>query len=258
MYYLETLKNYIHLFGWRAILYALKTKINRSPFEVEARYTNVKFPFYLRLNTSDIAAAQQVFLNDEYKFNTSRSPESIVDAGANVGLTSIYFANKYPDAKIFAIEPESSNYEMLKKNTEPYSNITAIHGALWKDNEKIQLIDPGLDKWGFQIQESDAAGTSNVCETVEAMTVDAIMEKIGVNSIDLLKIDIEGAEKEVFENAENWIDSVGILIVELHDGEKTGCSRSFYNATNGFNEEWRIGENVYLINTKYIQAKPNS
>ena len=64
------------------------------------------------------------------------------------GFASIYFANKYPGAKIIAIEPEQSNFELLKDNIAPYPNIIPIQAALWHKNEEINLIDPGLGKSG--------------------------------------------------------------------------------------------------------------
>ena len=79
------------------------------------------------------------------------------------------------------------------------------------------------------------------------MTIDTIMEEHRIDFIDILKIDIEGAEREVFGDASLWIGKVDALIVELHEQMKPGCNRSFYNATNGFDEEWHQGENEYLV-----------
>jgi hypothetical protein len=78
------------------------------------------------------------------------------------------------------------------------------------------------------------------------MTVDTIMREHGIDHIDVLKVDIEGAEREVFRDPSSWIDKVDTLIVELHERLKLGCNRSFYNGTNGFDDEWVQGENVYL------------
>ena len=88
--------------------------------------------------------------------------------------------------------------------------------------------------------------SKNIEHLVEAYTVDTLIEKFKLGKIDILKIDIEGAEKEVFENTEKWINDVDSLIVELHDRMKEGCSRVFYNNTSGFKYEWVKGENIYL------------
>ena len=70
-------------------------------------------------------------------------PPVIIDAGANVGLSAVFYANRFPNARIIAIEPEPSNYEMLKRNVVPYSNVTPVQAALWKENGPLRLFDTG-------------------------------------------------------------------------------------------------------------------
>jgi len=76
--------------------------------------------------------------------------------------------------------------------------------------------------------------------------MDSVIDEYRLDKIDILKIDIEGAEKEVFADTSSWIEKVDAIIVELHEHMKSGCVRSFYNGSNGFEHEWRKGENVYL------------
>lgn len=85
-----------------------------------------------------------------------KSPRVIVDAGANIGLTSVFYSNKYPRAKIFAIEPEPSNFELLKKNTASYTNVVRIQAALLRENEPVGFFDPGAGFWGFRTAESES------------------------------------------------------------------------------------------------------
>jgi FkbM family methyltransferase len=193
-----------------------------------------------------------VFLLQEYDFDVSRAPRTIVDAGANIGLASIYFANRYPDAKIIAIEAERSNFEVLQRNVSPYANIVPVHAALWSENGSIDLVDPGLGKWGFMTQRADGSEKTygRVVHAVRAMTVDAVLKEHGVDRLDILKIDIEGAEREVFRDPSSWIGKVDALIVELHERMKSGCNRNFYNGSNGFDDEWLQGENVYLTRSR--------
>jgi FkbM family methyltransferase len=187
-------------------------------------------------------------VNRGYDFDASPHPEIIIDAGANIGLASIYFANKFPDAKIFAIEPEESNFKLLQKNSAPYKNIIPLQAALWNRNEEICVIDSGLGKWGFMTEEKMADGDRkrNFCHYIKGKTVDSIMRDYSVQRIDILKIDIEGAEKEVFSDTSSWIEKVDAIIIELHERMKAGCIGSFYNGAKGFDHEWRLGENVYL------------
>lgn len=154
-----------------------------------------------------------------------------MDAGANIGMTSIYYANKFPKARIIAVEPEPSNFRELLNNVAPYPNITPIQAALWNrdcqlnlDSPKIE--SPGFDKFRFQVREK---GTI----PVPGMTMRTLMKKVGLNSIDLLKMDIEGAEIEAFENCD-WIDTVQAIAIELHDAIRPGGTAALNRVTKGF------------------------
>ena len=76
--------------------------------------------------------------------------------------------------------------------------------------------------------------------------------EIGRRHVDILKIDIEGAEKEVFADPSLWIDKTKSIIIELHERMKPGCNRSFYRGSEGFDDEWSIGEKVYLSKAGYL------
>jgi Methyltransferase FkbM domain len=86
---------------------------------------------------------------------------------------------------------------------------------------------------------------------VRAVTIDEIIKEFGLGRIDLLKIDVEGSEKEIFDNSEAWISSVDVICVELHDRFKAGCSRSFFTAVTDFTIELRRNEDVLV-------ARPDS
>ena len=250
---LRKIRMYLAVAGLPGILAAAKAGATNSVVRLRLKKRDLKHPIQLRIPSSDVPTYRQVFIDREYAFHTEKTPEVIIDAGANIGLASVYFANKYPDAKIIAIEPEQSNFELLKENTSPYPNIIPVQAALWNRNEEINLVDPGLGKWGFMTDEKKPSGKSpdNVCHTVKALTVDRIIEDYGLKRVNILKVDIEGAEKEVFSDTSAWIGSVDSIIVELHERMKPGCNRSFYLGSNGFDHEWSQGENVYLSRNNF-------
>lgn len=250
-------RSYLHSTGFSGFLYAIKGRVTNSTAFFKVSRRDCKHPILLRIPTSDVPTYRQVFIDKEYDFEVERQPKVIVDAGANIGLASIYFANKFPGAKIISIEPEQSNFELLKENVSSYSNIMPIHAALWHKNEEINLIDPGLGKWGFmtEMKNSPEHLSGNTCSTVEAMTLDKIMKDNNLDKIDILKIDIEGAEREVFSDSSAWIDKVDSIIIELHERMKAGCNRSFYCGSNGFDKEWRQGENVYLSRSNCLSRR---
>ena len=250
---LRKIRMYLTAAGLPGILAAARAGATNSVVKLRLEKSHLKHPIQLRIPSSDVPTYQQVFIDKEYAFHTEKAPEVIIDAGANIGLASVYFANQYPDAKIIAIEPEKSNFDLLKENTAPYPNITAIQAALWNRNEEINLVDPGLGKWGFMTDGKNPSGNSpdNVCHAVKALTVDRIIEDYGLKRVNIRKVDIEGAEKEVFSDTSAWIDSVDSIIVELHERMKPGCNRSFYVGSNGFDHEWSQGENVYLSRNSF-------
>jgi len=240
-----------------SLLYAIIGTAMNSTVLLNVNRQDCKFPFGLRVPSSDVQTYEQVFINQEYDFLVETQPITIVDAGANIGLASIYFANKYPSAKIIAIEPEESNFKLLRENVAPYINIIPVQAALWHKNEEINLVDPGLGKWGFMTEEQDASENplGVFCHPVMAMTIDKIIDDYELDKIDILKVDIEGAEREVFGDTLSWIEKVDALIIELHERMKPGCNHSFYNGSNGFDNEWHQGENVYLSRGKCLTRR---
>jgi FkbM family methyltransferase len=244
----ETVKAYLSTVGVSGLFVAANAKLQGNESVFEIRRSDLKHPVFLRVPSTDVLAYREVILNEEYKVPPMISPKFIVDAGANIGLTSVYFASKFPDARIIAIEPEEKNFQLLLKNVAPYPGVVPINAALWSHTGSIQLIDPRRGNWGFQTvaHKSDKA-TAETGRSIAAVTVGNLLEQYGVEQIDILKMDIEGAELEVFRESSAWIGRVNLLIVELHERLKPGCLRSFYNGSNGFDKEWQQGENTWLM-----------
>jgi len=247
---------YLSTVGLWGYLRAIAGTVMKTTSYCTIKRPDCRYPFQVRIPSSDIPTCRQVFFDHNYDCMTAGQPKVIVDAGANIGLAAIYFANKYPDAKIIAIEPENSNFELLKNNTELYPGIIPEQAALWHVNEDINVIDAGYGKWGFmtEMKNSQEKLPGRICHAVAGMTVDRIMRDYALEKIDILKVDIEGAEREVFSSTSAWLDKVDAIIIELHDRMKAGCSRSFYRGTSGFDNEWRRGENVYVSRRNALKS----
>jgi FkbM family methyltransferase len=169
----------------------------------------------------------------------------------------VFYANRYPEAKIISVEPERSNFEMLKKNTALYPNIVAVQAALWKESAQLTIFDPGLDHEGFRTSGGQECAASETRGLVSGVTVNKLMDDFSLGQIDLLKIDIEGSEKEVFECSSSWIDRVGMIAIELHDRFKAGCGQSVHLAARAFEFEWSVGETTFLVRKEYA-GSPSS
>lgn len=249
---LQAIRSYYSLFGSYGVLLAAKARLLQTSIEAIVSVPGIKHPVHLRLRTTDVSTLWQVLVIAEYDCEFSKSPRVIVDAGANIGLTSVFYANKYPEAKIVAIEPESSNFEILKKNTESYANVAPVHRALWKENKELSVIDRGLGHYGFQTVDRPVSDSGDRRGRVLGITPDKLMADYDLKYIDIMKLDIEGAEVEVFQNPSSWIDRVGVIVIELHDRLRTGCSRSVYLAAKDFEFESRKGETLFLMKKEYV------
>ena len=236
---LRKISHYYRLLGCRGLMAFLMGKATRTQPLVKIRVPGIRHPVYVRACTTDASVYAQVLVEKHYEFELPINPRFIIDAGANIGLAAVYFANRVPDATIVAVEPEAGNYAMLCQNTALYPQIRPLRAALWSENCRLHLFDPGQGSHGFQIR-SDSAGSG----AVDAVTVDYLLQQAGMEGVDLLKIDIEGAEKEVFEASAGWRGRMLAVMAELHENLKPGCNAAFETATAHLDGHAAKGETI--------------
>ena len=92
-------------------------------------------------------------IRGELDFHLRSEPNLIIDAGANIGLASIVFAQRYPGARIVALEVDASNVVVLRKNVEAYRNVQVRHAALWPDDGFVRIVNPEADPYAFRVGE---------------------------------------------------------------------------------------------------------
>ncbi len=237
---------YIHHFGFISGLTAyLKVHILKN---VNPKITlpNFLHPIYLRKKTSDIQAFDQVLGGMEYDYKHHITPKFIIDCGANIGLATLFFKSKYPDAQIIAAEPETTNFEMLVKNTKNYANIHCLKYGIWHKNAILKIEDErNFGNWGFVCKEVEKENETSI----SAISISEIMKKYNQTEIDILKIDIEGGEIELFSsNYEYWLPKTKVIMIELHDAYIKGCSKSFFTALMKYDfSVFQRGENIICI-----------
>ncbi len=199
-------------FGLRSLLFYLKTKFKSNKLD-DIKLSGVKYSFSLSNLGPDMMTMFQIFFANEYQMPFQISPKLIIDCGANIGLSAIYYANKYPHAKIIAIEPDQSNFKYLQKNTSNYSNIICLNKAIWSERKQIQLIDIGTGNWSLQSKEVE----NNMPNAIEAIGIQDLIAEYNITAIDILKVDIEGAEKQLFSvNYSEWLNITSAIAIELH------------------------------------------
>jgi FkbM family methyltransferase len=198
----------------------------------------------LRGNTTDIRCFEKVFLHRDYFCPFPLKPKIIVDAGANTGLSSLYFAVTYPDAMILAIEPEAENFHLLKHNCAGIDRVKPLRGALWSSQGEVSVtesFDGGA--WAFSVEREGKPSL----DMVPSYSVPQLIKMTGANQIDLLKLDIEGSEKNLFAGNTDWLDDVAVIVIELHDRLIPDCARIVYQklVDRPFQQEIR-GENIFI------------
>jgi FkbM family methyltransferase len=203
---------------------------------------------YVRTNTPDLEVAFSSLYDKEYGSIRLSNPKIIIDAGANIGTSSIFFAKQFPNARIFAVEPEASNFQLLQKNLKQYPNVVAVQAAFWGTSGTRKIQNRFTGHWGYTVAETTNR-TQETGQEINCVTMDSFMNEHGIESIDLLKMDIEGGEKDVLENSQEWIGSVSAMTIELHDRIIMGCSRAFYLATKDFIVFETHGEKVTAYRT---------
>jgi FkbM family methyltransferase len=208
------------------------------------RVPGLRHPLWLRNGTTDFIAFHQVFLAASYHSPEPISPRFILDLGANIGCASVYFAQRYPEARILAVELEASNFAMLSRNAAPYPNIECLHAAAWHSDTQVALANPSAPNSHFQASEAfgeTAAG-------IPAYSIPTLLARDGRSSVDILKIDIEGAELDLLTHQpQAWLDRTSVLMIELHDRLRPGCSRALHDALRPYSYRQEVAHETIVV-----------
>ncbi len=183
----------------------------------------------LRKNpSSDFEVFNQVFSFKEYlpvvnayikNFNPKADATvNIIDAGSNIGLTSLFFSEYFQNATIISIEPEKENFKILEFNLNSAKNSKTIkiNGALWSSNCKIKIVNDFRDRSSssFRVEESD------LTDAITAYSIPQLIANYNFEILDILKIDIEGSEKQLFTHPTSnleFLNRTKCIAIEIHD-----------------------------------------
>jgi FkbM family methyltransferase len=174
------------------------------------RMDDMVLPFRF-CSASDFTVLGEVFRERQYELPASLSPRTIMDLGANTGLSSLFFRARFPDAVIYAVEAHPATFELLAHNAASWSNVKPLHLAASGKNGPVAFYgtsDESISSSLFQRRATD------VRVDVPGEDLNHLLQRCG-GSIDLLKFDIEGAELELFRGFTEW-DRIGVMIGEVH------------------------------------------
>jgi FkbM family methyltransferase len=206
----------------------------------------------LRKGTSDLHVFRQVLAFEQYKTKQLKPEKvkTIVDLGANIGLSVLYLRSQYPGARIIAVEPDKDNFDLLVKNVAGLPDVYCVNKAIWHSSRTLGLFDTGGGAYSYLVKEESIDEKA----AIRSVSINELLDEYKFSSIDLLKIDIEGSEKELFAvNYKEWLPKVGCVVIELHDWFRPGCAASFFRAvcSREYNLSFK-GENVTVLFTDTI------
>jgi FkbM family methyltransferase len=224
-------------FSWfkiKALKHSPQHKLRTIPF-LEAQLTFIKRDDFLH-------SLEEIFIDDIYKLDLGKSP-TIIDCGANIGLSVIYLKRRFPDATIIAFEPDEANFDLLEKNIRHFgfSNITLRKEAIWTADTTLNFSTLGT--LGSKIEE----GTHEHSTVVKATRLKTLLRQ----PVAFLKLDIEGAEYEVLMDTGNDLVNAGKIFIEYH-----GTFEQNAELTRIFELLTRLGFHYYIREAAPVHPTP--
>jgi FkbM family methyltransferase len=236
--------------GWQASLklrridkLAARKKIGKEWPRITINPARAQHELLMRTgNSSDYRVAEQVFKDRNYAtIEALPNVRKMIDCGANVGYTSACLLSHHPAASVIAVEPDQENWLLCQRNLKSYGDrATVLRAAVWGSDRKLAVTSGGSPlEWARQVSEAPG---SNHDDIVEGMTMRRLMELSG-GVVDIVKMDIEWAELDIFKADTSWLASVRNLAIELHDDE---CRRVFFKAMNQWNFDLELTNELTL------------
>jgi FkbM family methyltransferase len=216
--------------------------------------------FEHRGSQADLGVFEQIFVAQDYSLGRLRRGRElvqryeailsegktpiIIDAGANIGASVVYWAIHFPKAQIIGIEPDKANFALLRQNTQGL-NVVLHEAAIGSIEGSASLHDPGEGEWGYRTARNDAGN-------LPIISMNGLLESgvAGNGAPFIAKIDIEGAEADLFAANTDWVQKFDLLIIELHDWllHGHGTSRNFLKCIANLDRDFlHIGENIFSI-----------
>lgn len=240
--------------GLPAALGGMSRKMGQGAFTVGVRGVG---RIHVRRDQSDYHAVRQTFRDRQYAIANSDVADRlerryqqilaqgktpvIVDAGANIGTSALWFASEYPRAAIVAIEPEPETVDVLRKNLAGRLNMTILAAAIGARPGTVTLRRFG-HSFGTRTERTDQG-----CPVV---TIQEAVDHVPNGALLIVKVDIEGFEDDLFSENLDWIDDAFAVFIEPHDWMLAGrhTSRNFQRAFGVRDRElFLIDENLLYV-----------
>lgn len=181
---------------------------NQEDKSLKTRYFEQFILHYIRPYEL-VKTYKEIFVEEIYQFETTKTHPVILDCGANIGLSTIYFKTIYPNAIVHAFEPDASLFEILSKNihSNQFKEVELHQAAIWTENTTLSF-----DNKGSEGSHIDTSGQS--ANKVKAIKLSSILANL--DAVDFLKMDIEGAEYEVVKDCAEHLHKIENFFLEYH------------------------------------------
>jgi FkbM family methyltransferase len=155
----------------------------------------------------ELSVLHEILIDEEYA--PRRHPQTILDLGANVGFATLFFHRRFPEARIVAVEADPATYTRLVSNVGSLPRVTTVHAAITGSDRPVTFYPSNESISSSMIPRAGAAAVS-----ITGVSIATLMQQHHLDSVDLLKLDIEGAELDALRTAP--LDRVGELIADVH------------------------------------------
>jgi FkbM family methyltransferase len=223
----------------------LRDRNDASEVSFELRAGGQRFPVTMR--RSDVFTLSEIFYDEEYAIYTRLQERPLVlDCGANVGLSGIWFLSRWPGARVHAFEPEPANFRFLSKNLGSRGDSVVNQAAVGREQGTVELH---VAEHGAMHSVKDRSAGARTIDVPCVNLADYLRGK-RIDRVDLLKLDVEGSELDVVEGLGSLIDDVGVIVGELHERMVDEAKFYRYVESKGFRRVKRSGareEGVHLF-----------
>jgi FkbM family methyltransferase len=226
-------------------------------------------PIYLRDCIGDHAIFWQCLVMNQYDFShfpqaerlngkyneivSSERTPLIIDCGGNIGLSVVWFATKFPKAKIYVIEPDQANFEILKLNVASFKErVVILNGGIWNEAGYLQIINPDSGPSAYRVQLSNLPDSPNA---IRCYTINEICSMANIYDPLIVKVDIEGSQKDLFAGNTDWVNNTDLITLELDDWllPWQGTSRSFFKCLSQYSFDYLLnGESIFCFKDQSI------
>jgi FkbM family methyltransferase len=172
---------------------------------------------------------REIFMRNTYFVELNKENPTIVDIGAHIGLTTLYYKKLFPQSTVIAVEPHPANIKLLKQNVAQnlLTNVHIIEGAVAESTGEINLYaDETQDQW-FSTSRIKPHAWDGTKQT-QAIQVPAVsLDDLITTPVDIVKMDIEGAEEGVLKASKTALNFVDHLLIEYHPGDHNNLPEIF-------------------------------